>query len=70
MIVNNIIAIINEKYFDKNLCLNCIADTLMMSSIYIGRIFKDIQGKSVAEYIHFFLGFRENDMFFIYFFQN
>ncbi|MBZ9685963.1 AraC family transcriptional regulator [Clostridium estertheticum] len=49
--IKNIITIINENYQDKNLCLNSISDTLLMSSVYVGRLFKNSTGKSVSEYI-------------------
>lgn len=51
IIANNIIAIINENYHDKNLCLNSISETLTMSSVYVGRLFKEVTRKSVSEYI-------------------
>ena len=51
IIAKNIIAIINENYHDKNLCLNSISETLTMSSVYAGRLFKEVTKKSVSEYI-------------------
>lgn len=50
-LVNNVTNIINKNYFDKNLCLNSIADALALSPIYVRRIFKESTGTSVAEYI-------------------
>ncbi|MBL4934622.1 AraC family transcriptional regulator [Clostridium sp. YIM B02515] len=51
IIAKNIIDVINENYHDKNLCLNSISERLNMSSVYIGRLFKEITRKSVSEYI-------------------
>lgn len=50
-IVNNIIEIIKANYHDKNLCINSIAGIMKMSSVYLGKLFKDATSKSVAEYI-------------------
>jgi two-component system, response regulator YesN len=50
-LANNVMSLINEKYSNKNLCLNSIADSLALSPIYIRRIFKEATNKSVAEYI-------------------
>ncbi len=51
IIAKNIIAIVNDNYHDKNLCLNSISEKLMMSSVYVGRLFKEATRKSVSEYI-------------------
>lgn len=51
IVINNMLSIMNEKYSDKNLCLNYIADQLDMSPIYIGRLFKSSTKKSVSKYI-------------------
>jgi hypothetical protein len=51
IMAKNIIDIVNDSYDDKNLCLNSISDKLMMSSVYVGRLFKEATGKSVSEYI-------------------
>jgi YesN/AraC family two-component response regulator len=50
-IVNNVIRLINNSYYNKNLCLNSIADFMAMSPVYLGKLFKDVTSKSVAEYI-------------------
>ncbi len=47
----NVITIIKDNFSDKTLCLNIIADSLSMSSVYLGKLFKETNGKSVAEYI-------------------
>lgn len=51
IVVTNMLSIINKKYSDKNLCLNYIAAQLNMSSVYIGRLFKQSTQKSVAKFI-------------------
>lgn len=51
IIAKSIIAIVNDNYHDKNLCLNSISEKLMMSSVYVGRLFKEATRKSVSEYI-------------------
>ncbi|WP_304942535.1 helix-turn-helix domain-containing protein [Vallitalea guaymasensis] len=50
-IVKNVITIIEDSFSDKTLCLNIIADSLSMSSVYLGKLFKEAVGKSIAEYI-------------------
>ncbi|CAH1057397.1 AraC family transcriptional regulator [Paenibacillus pseudetheri] len=50
-ITSRIKKMIEEQYQDKNLSLNIIADELQMSKVYLGRLFKEATGKSVAEYI-------------------
>ena len=42
---------IESRFQDKNLNLRVIADELQMSHIYLGKMFKDLTGKAVAEYI-------------------
>lgn len=51
-IVETIKQIINQKYMQQSLCLQEIADNLKMSSNYVGRIFKENMGISVAQYIN------------------
>lgn len=50
-IVDTVIKLIHENYPDKNLSLNRCADSLSISSVYLGKLFKHATGKSVAEYI-------------------
>ncbi|QJD86845.1 helix-turn-helix domain-containing protein [Cohnella herbarum] len=50
-IVNQVIEYIHEHYPDKNLSLNSCAEFLSLSSVYLGKLFKNAAGKSVAEYI-------------------
>jgi Response regulator containing CheY-like receiver domain and AraC-type DNA-binding domain len=54
VLINNIIGMIEDNYQDKGLCLNSIADSVNMSPVYIGKLFKDDMAKSVAEYINNF----------------
>ncbi|QUH29701.1 AraC family transcriptional regulator [Vallitalea guaymasensis] len=42
---------ITDNYMDKNLCLNYIATEVNMSPIYLGRLYKKLTSKSVAEHI-------------------
>lgn len=50
-LIKDVICIINEKYGDKNLCLNTIADSFGLTSVYLGKLFKDTTGKSISEFI-------------------
>jgi YesN/AraC family two-component response regulator len=50
-IVNTVIELIQETYPDKNLSLNSCADKLSLSSVYLGKLFRNSTGKSIAEYI-------------------
>lgn len=50
-IVETVIELIHANYPDKNLSLNSCADALSISSVYLGKLFKNATGKSVAEYI-------------------
>lgn len=52
LLVDTIQKIIREEYEDPNLCLVQIAGMVRMSSQYVGRIFRTVTGKSVAEYIN------------------
>ena len=51
MIIDTISKIVKSNYSDKSLCLEYIANTINMSKNYIGKLFKDHHGISVAEYI-------------------
>lgn len=44
--------IIDENFCDSCISLQTIADSLSMSPVYIGRVFKSIEGISVSEYIN------------------
>ena len=48
--VNNVIAYIGENY-DKGILKKDIADHFNMNSTYLGRIFKEITGKRLSEYM-------------------
>lgn len=50
-LVNTIVLMIKSGYANRNLCLNSIADSLDMSSAYIGRVFREATSMSVAEYL-------------------
>jgi Response regulator containing CheY-like receiver domain and AraC-type DNA-binding domain len=50
-IVQNIKDIINKNYTDINLSLVTIADTLRMSSDYIGKVFREYTSCSVSDFI-------------------
>lgn len=50
-IVNNIIDIINQNYMDQTFCIDVIADSLNISSQYLGNIFKKHTLKTILEYI-------------------
>lgn len=43
--------LIESNYKDKSLCLESVASTLNMSKIYLGKIFREYCGLSVADYI-------------------
>lgn len=51
-LINKIIDIIKLEYMDTNLCLDSIADSVNMSSVYLGRLFKKNTLKSVSDYIN------------------
>ncbi|UVI30469.1 helix-turn-helix domain-containing protein [Paenibacillus spongiae] len=50
-IVNRVTEHIQKNYSDKNLSLNSCAESLSLSTVYLGKLFKNATGKSVAEYI-------------------
>ncbi|CAH1202189.1 HTH-type transcriptional activator RhaR [Paenibacillus allorhizoplanae] len=50
-IVKSVMTLIHASYQDKNLTLISCAETLAISSVYLGKLFKNATGKSVAEYI-------------------
>lgn len=50
-IVTRVMKTVEAQYRDKNLNLRVIADELQMSSVYMGKLFKEATGKSVAEHI-------------------
>jgi two-component system response regulator YesN len=51
MIVDTVIDMIHANYPDKNLTLTSCAEALSISSVYLGKLFKNATGKSVAEFI-------------------
>ncbi|MDF2962485.1 MAG: AraC family transcriptional regulator [Paenibacillus sp.] len=52
ILIDAIKEIIEEHYADKNLNLQQIASMVKMSPVYLGRIFKNCVGMSVADYIN------------------
>ncbi|WP_152392028.1 AraC family transcriptional regulator [Paenibacillus guangzhouensis] len=51
IVVDRIKKLIDEQYQDKNLNLSILAEEFQMSNVYLGRVFKESTGESVAEYI-------------------
>ncbi|OPJ58128.1 AraC family transcriptional regulator [Clostridium oryzae] len=51
-LIKNIINMINQQYEDPNLCLDTLASSVNMSSVYLGRLFKKMASKSVSDYIN------------------
>lgn len=52
LLVDIIQKMVEEEFSNPNLCLQQIADTVKMSSQYVGRVFKGAVGISVSEYIN------------------
>ncbi|WNR45247.1 helix-turn-helix domain-containing protein [Paenibacillus roseipurpureus] len=52
LLIQTIKDIIESDYNDLNLSLKSISDMLRMSSVYVGKIFRDSQSSSVAEFIN------------------
>lgn len=50
-IVEQVTALVQQNYADKNLCLNQLAQQVDRSAAYVGRMFKEKTDRSVAEYI-------------------
>lgn len=51
-IIERVCGIIEEKYTDFNLCAQSIADEINLSSIYLGKLFREHRGVSIAEKIN------------------
>lgn len=51
-LIKHIIDIINKQYVDVNLSIDLIADSLDMSPIYLGRVFKKKMSVSMSDYIN------------------
>lgn len=51
-LINKIIDIINLQYMNQSLCLDSIADSVDMSAVYLGRLFKKNTLKSVSDFIN------------------
>jgi two-component system, response regulator YesN len=49
---DSIINMIHNNYTDQNLCITSIANSLNMSPVYLGRLFKKLTSKSISEYIN------------------
>lgn len=52
LLIDNVIRIIEERYRDPNLSLNVIAEEVKLSKVYLGKVFRDAMGQSVADYIN------------------
>ncbi len=50
-LLDNINQIINKNYMDQGLSLESIADSVNMSSIYLGRLYKSLTSNSIANCI-------------------
>lgn len=48
---NTVKSVIESSYADKSLCLDSISTQLNFSKVYVGKIFRDVHGMSVADYI-------------------
>ncbi len=51
VLVETMCKMIMQNYADQNLSLSSIADALNMSKVHVGKVFRDMRGQSVAEYI-------------------
>lgn len=51
VLVEKVLQILDSRYGKPDLCLNAIADELGFSAHYIGQIFREAEGKSVAKYL-------------------
>lgn len=51
-VIRKVTQIINERYSDQGLCIDSIADTVNISSAYLGRLFKKSTAKSIPDYIN------------------
>jgi len=51
VLADSVISYIHSNYADPSLCLEGIADYLKYSKVYLGKIFRDIYGQSVSEFI-------------------
>lgn len=51
-IVDAVKIVANNRYYDASLCIASIADEMKMSPGYIGKLFKQIEGISIADYIN------------------
>jgi AraC-like DNA-binding protein len=52
IVINSVKDYINSYYANKDLCLKEIAAEFKLSSAYLGKIFKEATGKSVAEFVN------------------
>nr|WP_276562768.1 helix-turn-helix domain-containing protein [Paenibacillus anseongense] len=50
-IVSKVIGIIESNYMDKSLCQDSIALLLNLSKYHLGKIFRNVQGKAIAEWL-------------------
>lgn len=52
ILINNVIEAINTNYKDQNLSLDSLADTVNVSPVYLGRLFKRMKSISISDYIN------------------
>jgi AraC-like DNA-binding protein len=52
MIINTVKKYITSSYTDRNLSLTSVAEALNMNPVYLGKQFKNINFKSISEYIN------------------
>ncbi len=51
VITDTVVKLIESNYTDKGLCLESIAISIKMSKVYVGKLFRDTYGQSVADFI-------------------
>ncbi len=52
ILISKVYDVINQRYYDENLCINSIADEIGLSSDYLGKLFKTYTSKSVSDCIN------------------
>ena len=52
MIIDAVKMVIDNEYYCKSLSVSSIADEIKMSSGYLGKLFKQVEGISISDYIH------------------
>ncbi|MBC8079686.1 MAG: helix-turn-helix domain-containing protein, partial [Gorillibacterium sp.] len=51
VVAETVMKLIDANYADKGLCLESVASSINMSKVYVGKLFRDTYGYSVADYI-------------------